>query len=164
MSATGELIVFGNSLTIDGVEFSLVPASESHRSFIIATWVRSGEQIYKKQTAGVGDWSTPLRRSSYMAHEPAIAEAMWSAAVVMIDPGSPDTVHAWVCGEHGKLMHGYVPPELRRMRIFSTMAAYVCGAGKVSMMRPWPHGRPPHGWSYDPYMSGEYYARSIGKI
>jgi len=105
----------------------IVQAKDEHRSFILATWVKSYEAAARKQGLG----------AFYGAHEPAIAESRWSDCSVLTDTAG-FTVYGWVCGSDGRLWHCYVVPELRRVRIATRLIEHACGYLK-EYARPWPY-------------------------
>lgn len=116
-----------NGVTLESLR--LMPAEAQHRNFILSTWVKSYAAQARKQ--GV--------REFYERHEPAVAESLWDACVVATDD-SGYTVHAWVCvtGD-GQLVHCYVVPELRKLRIATRMIEYTCPNGLKEYARPWPY-------------------------
>ena len=106
----------------------IVLADDSHRSFIISTWVKSYEGQARRQG---------IAKEFYSKHEPEIAESRWSDCWVLTDDGGY-TVHAWVCGSAGNLQHMYVQPGLRRMRIATRLIEFACGPLRAYARR-WPY-------------------------
>ncbi len=104
-------------------------AANTHRSFIISTWIKSYESQARKQ--GIGAF--------YTRHEPSIAESRWKECVVATDDDGY-TVYAWACGDKatGTLWHCYVVPELRKLRIATRLIEYACGELR-EYARPWPY-------------------------
>lgn len=114
----------------DGKTLETLPvlqANESHRSYILSTWVKSYESQARRQ--GI--------REFYSKHEGAVAERLWQDCLVLTDD-SGFTVHAWVCGSSGRLWHCYVVPELRKLRIATRMIELATG-GLKEYARPWPY-------------------------
>lgn len=114
----------------DGKTLETLPvlqADESHRSYILSTWVKSYESQARRQ--GI--------RGFYSKHEGAVAERLWQDCLVLTDD-SGFTVHAWVCGSSGRLFHCYVVPELRKLRIATRMIELATG-GLKEYARPWPY-------------------------
>jgi GNAT superfamily N-acetyltransferase len=108
----------------------IVPATDAHRSFIIGTWVKSYQAQARAQSI----------EAFYSKNEPAIAESRWDDAWVLTDEDG-FTVHAWVCGNDGRLYHCYVVPQLRKLRIATRLIEFACGAdGVKEYARPWPYG------------------------
>ncbi len=149
------LTLNAEGLELDGVQFTIAPASLEHRSYIISTWVRGGAQLFKRMSLMVGDHRHPIKRTAYLEEEPGIAERHWDSSYILMRTENPSVCHAWLCGSKGVFLNAYVPPELRRMGIFRALSAHVCGPGQVQMARPWPHGNPPERWHYNPYLSGK---------
>lgn len=108
-------------------EFFVVRATEQHRSFIIATWVKSYRQHAKKLGWG----------AFYDEHEPKIAESRWADSLVVTDEGG-FTVYAWVCEDGSVLHHAYVAPELRRLGVTTALVA-PGGGNDVVLAKPWPY-------------------------
>ncbi len=102
-------------------------ATDAHRSFILATWVKSYQGMARKQ--GIQEF--------YAKYEPAIAESRWQDCWVLTDEDGY-TVHAWVCGHAGDLWHCYVVPDLRRLRIATRLIEHACGTLQA-YARPWPY-------------------------
>lgn len=114
----------------EGKELESLPilqAENKHRNFILSTWVKSYERQARAQ--GVGKF--------YDEYEPAIAESRWGDCLVLTDD-TGFTVHAWVCGNNGRLWHVYVIPELRKMRIATNLIKHACGKLE-EYARPWPY-------------------------
>ncbi len=101
-------------------------AESQHRSFLIATWLKSYRPLARRQ--GI--------QNQYDAHEPAIAESRWMDCTVATDDDG-FTVYAWVCGGPGELYHCYVVPELRRLGVAKAMILDACGE-RPDHARPWP--------------------------
>lgn len=118
----------------------VVPATEEHRAFILATWVRSYASTARKL----------LSRAVYTAGEPRVAERLWPKTFVVTSPDDSYTIHAWVCGEPGKLYHCYVIPQLRRKGIAGALIEGLCGRN-VEIARPWPYEANPR-WTLNPYL------------
>ncbi len=102
-------------------------ATNEHRSFILSTWVKS----YANQARNQGI------QQFYAEYEPAIAESRWMDCLVVTDD-TGFTVHAWACGHRGQLWHCYVVPELRRLRVATTLIQHACGQ-LAEYARPWPY-------------------------
>lgn len=116
------------------------PATEEHRAFVLATWVRSYANTARKV----------MSRATYTEGEPKIAERLWKKSYVITSPDDDYTIHGWICAERGKLYHMYVIPELRRKGISSALIS-VCVGPKVEYARPVPYAVP-KSWSFNPYM------------
>lgn len=149
------MLIDADGVTVDGFRLLTVPATEDHRSFIIATWVRSGAQLFRRTSVHVGQGIHPIRRTAYIENEPGVAERHWQKSTVLIRPDNPAVCHGWLCGWEGVFLNAYIPPELRRLGLFRALSARVCGPGQVEMARPWPHGEPPPRWSYNLYLMGK---------
>ncbi len=100
--------------------------TESHRSFIISTWLKSYRPQAKRQ--GI--------LTEYDLYEPAIAESRWQDCTVATDEDG-FTVYAWCCGYAGALYHCYVVPELRGIGAARSLIQDACG-DRPAMARPWP--------------------------
>lgn len=121
-------------------ELPLKLATPTHRSFILATWVRSYASTARKV----------LSRTVYNAGEPSLAEAHWDKCLVVTSSDDEYTVHAWVCIKDGGLIHCYVVPELRRKGIARALIRGFCGPN-VQYARPWPFDVPKT-WTFNPYL------------
>lgn len=121
------------------VELPIVAPTQEHRSFILATWVKSYEAMARK--LGWGEF--------YKRNEPRMAEACWQDGWVLTDEDG-FTVHAWVCGYDGLLRHVYVTPQLRQCRIATRLIDFATG-GLKEYARPWPYT--PHA-RLNPYALG----------
>lgn len=106
----------------------IIKATRMHRSFILATWVKS--LTGRARSMGV-------TQEMFTEGEPPIAESYWDNCWVVTDDDG-FTVHAWVCGNKGDLMHVYVVPELRRLRIATRLIELATG-GLKAYARPWPY-------------------------
>lgn len=119
----------------------ILKAQPQHRSFIISTWVKSYAHIARKL----------LKQAVYNAEEPKLAEALWQHSSVVVSPSDDYTVHAWVCGDIGKLYHCYVIPELRAKGVAKALIEGVCG-NVLQYARPWPFPVERSGWQFNPYL------------
>lgn len=124
---------------------ALRPASQEHRSYILATWVQSYKGLAKRQVA----------TKVYEVEEPRLAEKYWQKCLVLGPEDDSFTIHGWVCAVDGVLFQCYVPPELRRIGIASCLIDASCGK-KVVIPRAWPFQSPPRGFEfiYNPYKLG----------
>lgn len=121
-------------------DLRVVQASPEHRSFILATWVKSYRPTARK--LGFEEF--------YNEYEPKVAERYWGDCKVVTDEDG-FTVYAWICGLKGKLFHVYVIPALRHIGVASSLAENVCGES-YRLARPWPgHPRPGKN-KVDPYL------------
>jgi GNAT superfamily N-acetyltransferase len=118
----------------------LLPATEEHRAFILATWVRSYAATARKLVS----------RAVYTTGEPRIAERLWPKTYVLVSPDDSYTIHAWITCEPGKLYHIYVIPELRRKGIADALIRKLVGH-KVEYAKPWPYDAP-KSWTFNPYL------------
>lgn len=124
----------------------LTLATEEHRAFILATWVRSYAATARKV----------LNRAVYVQGEPRVAEKLWPKTYVLTSPDDNYTIHAWICcesgagGTPGKLYHVYVIPELRRKGVAGALIRKLVGP-KVEYAKPWPYD-PPKSWVLNPYI------------
>lgn len=119
----------------EGQELSRLPvaaADDSHKAFIISTWLRSYRPVARKY--GYEDL--------YNRNEPAIAESRWQDCFVVTDEGGY-TVYAWVCAEQGSLYHVYVVPELRNIGVARELIRFAAGEDYM-MAREWPRKNCPH--------------------
>jgi len=105
----------------------IVRAQLEHRSFVLATWVKSYEAAARKQ--GYAEF--------FKREEPRIAEALWDKCWIATDD-TGYTVNGWVCGRSGQLYHCYVVPQLRRLRIATRLIEHSCGVLK-EYARQWPY-------------------------
>lgn len=123
------------------VSLPIVPANEQHRSYILATWVRSYLPTARRF----------MSKDLYLKEEAKVAEKLWKYSLVVSSDGF--AVQAWVCTRgDGVLHHCYVVPELRRKGIMKALTRTFVG-DKVQVSRPWP-GQMPAGWVYNPYRIG----------
>jgi GNAT superfamily N-acetyltransferase len=133
-------------LVTDGEELTLpvYPASKTHRSFILATWVKSYAPVLRKWLGdGIG-----------LEEEAQQAETLWGQTLVCGSENDEFTIHAWVCGSPGVLHYVYVPPDLRGKGIAGALIRHVCGH-KFQYGRPWPFRKEPSGGQYNPYLLGQ---------
>ncbi len=125
----------------------VVQANDSHRAFILSTWVRSYEVPARLlRVAGM-----PIGRDTYHSGESRVAERHWRQSKVVVGEDGY-TIHAWLCGEHGKLWHVYVPPKLRRHGIAKCLTEHYCGK-QYEVSKPWPSPPRRHVIQYNPYMN-----------
>ena len=136
-------------LVQDGEELTLpvIQAGLTHRSFILATWVKSYAPVLRK-------W---LGNAFGTEQEAAQAETLWERTFIVTSPNDEFTVHAWVAGEPGVLHFVYVPPTLRNLGIAGALIRHVCGH-TYEYGRPWPYKKEPSGGKYNPYLLGKSYA------
>lgn len=120
----------------------LIQAEDSHRSFILATWVRSGAPLARRMG---------IPTSVYLKHEPEAAERLWKGCKVLVDPEDSFVVLAWVCGGPGKLYHVYVTPDFRKLGVATALIEDVCQSKSLEIPRPWPY-QTPKGWQWNPYL------------
>lgn len=116
-------------------------AQDKHRNYVISTWVRSYEPVARRV----------MRSSVYNAGESSVAERMWHKSSVVVSPDDDYTIHAWVCGDPGKLYHCYVIPDLRRKGVVGALIGGVCGP-ILEYARPWPFPMERGGWTWNPYI------------
>jgi hypothetical protein len=128
----------------------LTKAKGLHKSFILATWVKSYIPRLKTFLSEPGS----IGMEELIRQEANVAENLWTKSNVVVSPDSDFTVHAWVCGEPGKLHYVYVPPTLRLKGIATALITHVCGSS-YQYGRKWPPGvkAPPDG-KYNPYLLG----------
>lgn len=122
------------------VTLPLTQAGPQHRSYILATWVRSYAPQLRKWLGSVPE------------EEGLQAEKLWDQSLVVTDDDG-FTVHAWVCGSPGLLHYVYVPPELRRKGVAEALIKHLCGH-TYEYGRPWPYKKEPNGGKYNPYILG----------
>lgn len=118
-------------------------ASAEHRSYILATWIRSYMPVLRKW---IGKDASP-------AEEAALAEKLWSKSLVAGPPVDGFPVYAWICGDEGRLDYVYVIPELRNKGVAGALIREMCGP-TFEYGRPWPFKKDPAGGSYNPYILG----------
>lgn len=136
-------------------ELPIIKATEEHRAFILATWVRSYESSSRRlQVAGMR-----LSAETYRVGESALAESRWPISRVVVSQDDAYTIHGWVCGEApsaaggpGRLWHVYVPPNLRGSGVAKGLVESVCGKEYV-VHKPWPSTPRSHIVSWSPYAS-----------
>lgn len=142
----------------DGEELTLpvIKAKPEHRNFILGTWVKSYVNTVRKITVGCTKGIAHTEDvETYLRNEPKVAERLWETSHVVTAPDDEFVIHAWVCGEEGKLWHVYVPPQLRNKGIARALIEYACGT-TYDVARPWPFKRGlPGQYCYNPYMLGE---------
>lgn len=129
-------------------ELPVVQATEEHRSYILSTWVRSYEAHARKlRLSGL-----QMQQDVYRGGESKVAEDHWNKAHVLGSEADSYVIHAWVCGEPGKLYHVYVPPHLRQSHIATELVERVCGTFYTTH-KPWPHKAPSsHHVTWSPYL------------
>jgi hypothetical protein len=127
-------------------ELPVIPATEQHRAFILATWVRSYESSARKlQLAGMR-----IPQDVYRLGESQLSESKWALCRVVVSKDDEYTIHGWVCGEPGRLWHVYVPPNLRGSGVAKGLVESVCGKEYV-VHKPWPSTPRSHTVSWSPY-------------
>lgn len=138
-------------LTVGGedVEFNIVDADERHRSFIIATWVRSYMGDCKKMF--VSSCSYPVFTSADCYHfgESKLAERFWSNAKVLVSGEDSYTVYGWVVANGSCLLHVYVPPEFRRRGLGRRLVEEALGTSYAvwkPMKHSWGHKQTWNPW------------------
>lgn len=121
----------------------VVPATQDHRSFILATWVRGA--LPSAKLAGV-------QKAIYLVEEPRVAESKWQDCMVVVDPADQFVVLAWICvSTDGTLYNVYVTPDFRRMGILKSLIGGLVGPDvPVHHVRPLTFPAPKH-WVYNPY-------------
>lgn len=137
---------------VDGDEeltFAVRKTSQNHRSFILATWMRSFTPALRNMVRAEQGSVEPL-----LKEEAALAESLWSQGVVVGPVEDDFTIYAWLCGHTGGLHYVYVVPELRRRKIASALIDMICGSD-YQYGRPWPFKGGPHNGSYNPYLLGK---------
>jgi hypothetical protein len=121
----------------------LKEADESHKAFVLSTWINSYRSMARK--LGWGRF--------YDSHEPRRAEDMFSGGAVRVltDPSDEYVVYGWVCCIGKSLFHVYVAPELRRIGVANAMIQLVAGEDDVVLAKPWPF---PTRRQVNPYLLG----------
>lgn len=103
----------GTKISLADEKLSIVPATQVHRNYIIATWSKSIPMCFHGTARDTARWS-----------EPKLAEMLWDSADVLTTNG--DSIHGWSCftdvGEQRSLMAAYVVPELRGCGVLRCMA------------------------------------------
>lgn len=136
-------------LKIEEENLPLIDAGTQHRSFVLATWVKSYTGTLRELSQKPGSVSL----EELLKSEARTAEGLWekSRTVVVVSKEDYFTLHGWVCGWYGRLDYVYVPPELRRKKIASALIDFVCGKD-YQYARQWPFkGGPPNG-KRNPYV------------
>lgn len=136
-------VVDGDS---DEVTLPLTQAGPQHKSFILATWVKSYQSVLRK-------WLGAENLREFSAMEAKQAETLWGRTCIVGAPDDDFVVHAWVCGSPGRLDYVYVPPELRGKGVARALIHHVCGY-TFEYGRPWPFRKAPSGGTYNPYLLG----------
>ena len=119
------------------VELPILKAREEHRSFILATWIRSYQPVARRF----------MSRTDYLREDAAVAESLWRHSHVVSSDGF--AIQAWMCSIGSTLHHCYVVPELRRKGITRALTRLLVG-DRVEVARPWPFPTGPR-WSYNPF-------------
>jgi GNAT superfamily N-acetyltransferase len=68
-----------------------------------------------------------MSTEAYRDGEARIAERHWEKTLCVVSGSDNYAIHAWVCGEPGKLWHVYVSPGLRRAGVASELVQSVSG-------------------------------------
>lgn len=126
------------------VTLPLTRVGPQHRSYILATWVKSYQSVLRK-------WLPQLKNSAEL--EGSQAETLWEQTFIVTSPNDDFTVHAYVVGSPGVLHYVYVPPDLRGKGIARALIRHVCGH-TYEYGRPWPFKKEPSGGTYNPYLLG----------
>ena len=140
---------------VDGQEeltLAVRPAEVRHRNFILSTWVKSVMPTLRRLEKEFKNFGTSTEE--LLMEEVPIAEALWEKSLVVTPEDDSFAVHAWICGEPGKLHYAYVPPELRQKGIFTALTSHLCGP-MYEYGRPWPFKRGPSNGRYNPYVLGK---------
>jgi GNAT superfamily N-acetyltransferase len=119
----------------------ILPAQETHRNFILATWVKSYAPTARRL----------LSQAVYAEGETRLAESLWQKSHVLTSKDDDYTIHAWVCGEPGKLYHCYVVPALRHRGVAKALIELACGT-TLRFAKPSPLATHRPGWTLDPYI------------
>src|SRR5688500_7021107 len=117
------------------VTLPLTQAGPQHRSFVLATWLKSYQPILRK-------WLGPSVAVTLLKEESNQAETLWERTSIVTSEDENFVVHAWVCGEPGVLHYVYVPPVLRGKGIATALIRHVCGH-TFEYGRPWPGKKGP---------------------
>lgn len=135
---------------LEEVTLPVLEATEKHKSFILATWVKSHTPSLRvffpgQENIGLADLIKEEAKSS---------ETLWKdRTLIVTSPGDSFTIHAWICGEQGRLDYVYVPPELRRKGIASALIDFRCGRD-YQYGRRWPFMEVPFNGKRNPYLLG----------
>lgn len=132
-------------------ELPVILAKPEHRSYILSTWVKSYESMVRRLLVG----GMRFPNEEYRAGESRLAEAHWDKANVLVSPGDEYTIHGWVVGNHSRLYHVYVPPQLRGNGVARALVERVCGVNGVytySTHKPWPSVPRGHQVTWSPYI------------
>lgn len=133
-------------------ELPLIKALPEHKAYIISTWVKSYATFNRKLRTVLNGAASIVRSEDFTIGEAQIAETLWEKTYVVSGKEDTFTINAWVCGEEGRLYNAYVPPALRRMGIFTTVAHKAAGPGPVHTRLMWPYKKVESLWmSYNPY-------------
>jgi hypothetical protein len=125
---------------------------QQDRSYILSTWVKSYAPVARRIRVVAGTApSIGLESEVYLKEEAKIAEAVWQKGLVLGSKDNGFTIHGWVSGYPGALLHCYIPPELRRQGICKALISHLCG-NTLQYARPWPFNHVPSGWTYNPYL------------
>lgn len=141
-------------IALPGIRLLIRPAEERHRSFILATWVRSIASTVRKTRVISGPANLGLSNQIFLTEEPKLAERFWAHSWVVTPEDDENVIHAWACGKPGTLYHAYTPPDLRRVGVCRSLVTYICGEGMVQYGKVLPFAHQPKRWVYNPYIYG----------
>lgn len=127
----------------------IVRANESHRNFIISTWVRSYEPHIRKLRIGPTD--VRISTEAYRAGEAKVAERHWDKSFVVTSGDDNFTIHGWICAQEGYLWHVYVPPLIRSHGMAKGLVSAYAGLD-YNLHKPWPKQPAGHTCRYNPWM------------
>lgn len=114
-----------STITLAGVEMSLIPAQEKHRNFILATLCKSGVLLVPS-----------LKKMGLSKRLDTLAKSSIAAGNGLVLSTDGNSIHGYILGKPGVLHYVYVPPDLRGLGLAKEMISMVCGEEFICSL-PW---------------------------
>lgn len=130
-------------ITLGDTELVLRPIRERDEPYVMGTWLNS----YAEATKGTG-----RSKADYFRSQRMLCRELLRFVFAAVSDDDDDTIHAWVCGQRGRLHYAYVPLVMRSTDIGVRMIEAVCGEGPLEVTHKLPFMA--KGWTYNPYAIG----------